>query len=88
MDLSVGVSRSTPQSNDFGQALHKPHIFLYRQNMEAIRLFLSALSDIHCEILYGEDGGDRTHNLRIKSPLLYQLSYIPITNNKDITLLF
>ena len=24
-----------------------------------------------------ESGGDRTHDLRIKSPLLYQLSYRP-----------
>jgi hypothetical protein len=24
-----------------------------------------------------EGGGDRTHDLRIKSPLLYQLSYAP-----------
>ncbi len=25
----------------------------------------------------GEGGGDRTHDPRIKSPLLYQLSYAP-----------
>ena len=27
--------------------------------------------------IYGGPGGDRTHDLRIKSPLLYQLSYRP-----------
>lgn len=26
----------------------------------------------------GEGGGDRTHDPRIKSPLLYQLSYAPM----------
>ena len=26
---------------------------------------------------FGGPGGDRTHDLRIKSPLLYQLSYRP-----------
>jgi hypothetical protein len=27
--------------------------------------------------LYGGNGGDRTHDKRLKRPLLYQLSYVP-----------
>ena len=32
--------------------------------------------------MYGERGGNRTHNLRIKSPLLFLLSYAPVFSFK------
>jgi hypothetical protein len=41
-------------------------------------MFLMQLS---CCGVLSEGGGTRTHDLGIKSPLLYQLSYAPATGN-------
>ena len=45
------------------------------QNCCGLCLTTAAANSYHLQVSANEPGGTRTHDLRIKSPLLYQLSY-------------
>ena len=52
-----------------------------KRNAQALQISVSKRNNIKTRIENNESVGARTRDLRIKSPLLYQLSYTPMEKN-------